>query len=1075
MIFRIILLLILGIATTGITASKQLIFIPAEFRQDFEEGHISGWESYPPFQDSAFDPEFKCSRDNNLPGSKFALMRRIKVGFPTRYEFGFIRKFSLYVTLSSSLSLDYMVRTYGDGFKFEVVLCSKDGKKYTYTVPSIEDDTWKNLSIPLSNFKNGQESLDPGQELEAIYVLAYLRRTNPDVWYRIYLDNVVITGEKPAQFQIVEPKSSVLEHWNKTVLHKHYQAGEAIHLATRIPGNIPLTSVSFTLYNPEGKKVVNAMPLAYNKRKKLWAQASLYTFSQNDIKGRWQGILIGINEYGRQVETAFDIWLTDQSLPHPRLYFGADEIDYYKQRRKEKHWQIWWDSLEVKSERLRKTSNLGSLEFGVRTSSITRVPETEWTLESLARVNVSVYDTTYLLPTLHHYFNIMVPAMHILRDNALIYAVTGDPEVGQFAKDALVAIAGWKTWTHPWFQKRHQESYYPVGELGVRAAFCYDIVYPLMSEEERHIVQEGFLRNCIIPVYREYVVENRIPSSTSNWIANSVSGGLSCALAIYGDNPELGDLEPYLTGLLTKLQTHIQATLDTSGAWGEGLGYQGFAYSNMLPTITALNRVLNYDLTTPQLLRSYLYFLYNFSPPEILDMGDSAPKPATLSRFSWLSSQGDDPIFRWLYLQSPRQDILDFLFGKEHGPVTPPDNLPLAKHFTELGGVIFRSGWSPEDIVFNFRSGPFYNHQHFDQGSFQLRAFGETLVPEAGKAHYYNDPWYRLYYIQPLGHNTVLVDGNPGSQRSGDYLHFVKAADTRAEMLDIVGTDYYGAATGELHKLYRGELSLFERNVIFMQPDYFVIFDRLRSSGEPHEYDWLLHFQDRRNVTVRDRDIYFEQKKASLLAKVLIPLQVKIELKGAPVKLDVPITFPGYVQLSNPHKSKGENFLVVLFPAQQKESLEKLASRITRLKGENFLGVQVDRSSQQDILYFQIETDQKPIEATNLETDGRIAVITTRAGKLSRLAVHHARRLKYDGVTRLSGTMRFTAAGQMTETTHRWQVQAQKTGQLLIFAKKKPQKILLNDHLLEAFDYDASQQLLKLKITAGKNQITLRF
>ena len=98
------------------------ITVPAEFRQDFEEGDISGWESYPPFQDSAFDPDFKCSRENNLPGSRYALSRKVQIGFPTKYEIGFIRKVRLHVTASSTVSFSYLLKMFGDAKKMEAVI-----------------------------------------------------------------------------------------------------------------------------------------------------------------------------------------------------------------------------------------------------------------------------------------------------------------------------------------------------------------------------------------------------------------------------------------------------------------------------------------------------------------------------------------------------------------------------------------------------------------------------------------------------------------------------------------------------------------------------------------------------------------------------------------------------------------------------------------------------------------------------------------------------------------------------------------------------------------------------------------
>jgi hypothetical protein len=1080
---------LLLVSSGAVGQKSSVITAPVEFRQDFEEGHISGWESYPPFQDSAFDPDFKCSSESNLPGSRYALTRKVQIVFPTQYEIGFIRKVRLWATKASTVSFSYLLKMFGDAKKVEVVFCGKNGKRYTYAIPALVENQWQKISIPAASFRNGRASLSPGDELEAFYLLAYLDKTNPDVAYRFYLDNVVITGAAPVQFLVRSPKSTVLEHWNKTVLNKHYDAGEPVGLTASLPAPFTLRSVVFSLSNPGGKDVCDGIPLIFHRDTNVWENSSLYRFSHQDEKGRWKGRLRGEDGRGGYVETLFDVWVTDKTQPHPRMYFGADNMDFYRHRTEDTKWKRWFDTLAAKATQLRATSNLGSIAFGAETSSLRTVPPTQWTLKSMAQVDVSVFDSTYLLPTLSQYYGIMVPAMEILYNHALLYQFRSDRDAGAYAKGALMAIAGWKSWTHPWFRARHQESYYPVGELGVRAAVCYDIVSGLLSPEERKAVQDGLLRNCIIPVYQEYVVENRIPSSTSNWIANSVSGALSCILAVYGDNPDLGGLEPYLSGLLAKLEEHIHSTLDTSGAWGEGIGYQSFAYTNTLPTITALKRVLHTDITTSALLHSYLYFLYNNSRSEIFDVGDSHASLSSLSSFAWILSKTDDPVLRALYTTGPREHALDFLFGREDGLGMPPDALPRSKLFPDIGGAQFRSGWTPDDLVMNFRCGAFVNHQHFHQGSFQLGAFGETLVPEAGVVHYYNDPWYQPYYIQAAGHNTVLLDRNPGSQRSGDYLHFVKAPDDRAVMREFIGSDYYGAATGELHKLYRGNLRLFERNIIFMQPEYFVVFDRVRSSGAKHEYNWLLHFDDRKDVTISGNDITIERKQASLLAKVLSPERAVIETQGAPVRLGVPITHPGYLQVSNAERSKGENFLVVLFPTKARPTTgnhvspgnKAISDAIKVLKGKNFEGARITRGDAEDEILFRIDDEKEKIQNGHVSTDGRIVAHTVRGGRVALLAVHDATYLTYNPSTRtslvtgLTGTTRFTAAGAFHGDTAEWELQAGDAGTITFHSPRKPLQVKYNGQTIPSVRWDEGNRQLTVAVARGTNMFTLHY
>src|SRR5207302_3333525 len=93
---------------------------------------------------------------------------------------------------------------------------------------------------------------------------------------------------------------------------------------------------------------------------------------------------------------------------------------------------------------------------------------------------------------------------------------------------------------------------------------------------------------------------------------------------------------------------------------------------------------------------------------------------------------------------------------------------PPSRVFPLRGSAVLRSGWGEEDAVISLRAGPWFNHEHHDQGTFQVAAFGEKLIGEAGYSDYYKDPRYLDYFTQAPGHNTIVVDHNPFSQEDYD-------------------------------------------------------------------------------------------------------------------------------------------------------------------------------------------------------------------------------------------------------------------------------------------------------------------
>ncbi len=1042
------------------------------YKADFKEGNVSGWESYPPFQDTGFDPYFHCEAISGPTNSVYSLMIEFRPGLVTEHKIGFVRKLSLIADATTRASFYYKANGYGDFKGITLILYGSDGKQYSYHTAIRDDREWHKISVGLSDFKFLRTCMKPGIGIGGFSLTTDIPKTNPDVTYRLFLSDFHLTAREPVQFEIQEPASYYLKNLQLLVPLHHYTRGEHVDLSAKLPSGVKLSGVNISIINPAGKTIIEDDALHFNSTDNSWAKKNVYTFSRHDTPGQWTVKIEGEDRIGRKVDTEFNLWLAKENLKHPRLFFRQREIDNCKEKIRTQHWQNWWDSLVQEAAKSRETSTLGSIKFGSESSSLREVPPRELGLESLSKVNFAVFDSVYLIPTLSHYFSIMESAEKILRENALVYAVTGDTAAGEYAKEALIRIAKWKTWNHPWFQARHRETYYPMGELGMRVAFCYDIVYPLMTATERDEVSEGLLKDCIIPAYEEYVLHDRTPSATTNWIGNTVGGAICCALAVYRDDPKLGDLEPYLSGLLKKFEMYFDNTLDTTGAWGEGISYQAFAFANDLPTISAIRHVLGINLASKGLLNSYKYFLYNYSEPQILDNGDSHPELSTLSSFSWLSTHSNDPFFQWLYMKSPRNNVLDFMFGSDSGVETPPTSLPKSKEFPELGAVVFRSGWLPDDIVLNFRCGPWYNHEHYDQGSFQLNAFGKTLVPEAGDVNYYADPWYQRYYIQPAGHNTVLVDQDAGSQESGDYLHFIKSAHRMARITDFISTDDYSSVTGELADLYYGKLAEFQRNIVFLNRKYFVIFDRLKSSGAPHQYDLLFHFGNRKDVTLERSNVFtFKTERASLFAQVVYPGNPTMKICGAPTRFGPPLREPGYVQVSNSKKSGRENFLTVLYPVKGDGDVEMMSKNIKKINGNGCVGVSVKIGTGVDALLFK--TGSAKMADEKVVTDGEIAEVSLQNDKLSHLGASEATYFSYKGNELIKADAPVTFDVRRVATREKWTINSNEECKASILLESEPTAITLNGIPLEGLNEVGKS--IQVPLSKGSNSLEIEF
>jgi hypothetical protein len=168
-------------------------------------------------------------------------------------------------------------------------------------------------------------------------------------------------------------------------------------------------------------------------------------------------------------------------------------------------------------------------------------------------------------------------------------------------------------------------------------------------------------------------------------------------------------------------------------------------------------------------------------------------------------------------------------------------DLPPSQIFPGRGSAVLRSGWLPQDTVISLRVGPWFNHEHHDQGSFRVAAFGEELIAEAGYAAYYQDPHFPDFFSQAPAHNTVIIDDDAFSQGDYDGRYWPQFQNFArfASHVFSPGIDYLSA---ELAPAYNegAQITRLRREYLFVKPAILIVHDRIEAAA-PHSYAWFLH------------------------------------------------------------------------------------------------------------------------------------------------------------------------------------------------------------------------------------------
>jgi Heparinase II/III N-terminus/Heparinase II/III-like protein len=194
---------------------------------------------------------------------------------------------------------------------------------------------------------------------------------------------------------------------------------------------------------------------------------------------------------------------------------------------------------------------------------------------------------------------------------------------------------------------------------------------------------------------------------------------------------------------------------------------------------------------------------------------------------------------------------------------TPPARR--VAHFASSGYSVIRSGWGDGASNFAdaqylvFDSGPLGegNHGHFDALSFELAAYGRSLIVDPGRYTYSeavdasDGVNWRVRFRGTAAHNTVCVDGRQQTRyvpkpvkdavsrhATGSVRHKISGPPAEAALHER----FHSARLDLLHGQVRSAEydALHERCIVFVDRCYWIVCDWLRA---PTEHQYALNFQ----------------------------------------------------------------------------------------------------------------------------------------------------------------------------------------------------------------------------------------
>jgi len=311
-----------------------------------------------------------------------------------------------------------------------------------------------------------------------------------------------------------------------------------------------------------------------------------------------------------------------------------------------------------------------------------------------------------------------------------------------------------------------------------------------------------------------------------------------------------------------------------SGGHAEGFYYAPWGYLAPVAQTVELWRVAsgeNLFLGAPVLSRNALWNVYCRRPFDgALIRADDCP-----SRRTWrqadegiymplLAARYQDGLAQWVSrsIRRTHAQLLwtDILWEDRAIPPAAPKGLPTSWLFEGLGWAVMRSGWeNPRDTLAVFQCGPLYSgRQHLDNNSFVIHKI-RPLAIDSGVAE---PTAHRANYAgRSIAHNTVLIldDAEAFTDAAGKALANdggqlrlappSRVGDVRAgskyETGRIVAYEHrppYTYVAGDATESYAAaKLDSFVRQVVYIRPNLFIVYDRVAATRPDFRKTWLLH------------------------------------------------------------------------------------------------------------------------------------------------------------------------------------------------------------------------------------------
>ena len=561
--------------------------------------------------------------------------------------------------------------------------------------------------------------------------------------------------------------------------------------------------------------------------------------------------------------------------------------------------------------------------------------------------------------------------------------LTGDPELKKTAREKLLAVIRWDP--DGASGKRHGDLQAAWLLRGI--CWSYDAVYDLLSPEERRAAETCIRRRgdqfyAVCHPFRGNEAQNH------SWDWAEAAGLAALTLA------EAPGMETRYRFLASLYAYRFFPSLGFEGENNEGLSYWSYGLGLAIRFVDEARYTVGLNFYEQPWLRQTVRFPMYCIPPRgfsvsFADSGmpnHSGPARASLNPpfTGKLAESAADPQALWYAGRPASADGVRAVI---------PLDIAQSRHYRHIGLTVFNTFLPDgrENVQVGFHSGKYFaGHQHADQNHFVINAYGDKLAIDGGYYDWWGSKHFMQYSVQTVAHNTVLADG--------------KGQDWMVSGSDGVTTHYFdtanfGFVSGDAKKVYQRRVSRFDRDLLFVKPDYVFVFDRL-AAPKPTRFSWLMHAHTDAPMAHDGPRFAIARPLAGLAGSVLLPRDALVQV--GPAYTSVPVQ--GYSD--TPVENRQKEWLFSATDAAPVKKTEFLtAMRISRGPGakvekrwtlEENSGAVLVKGADVEVLFSR--DPGKTVELGKFSTDARCAAVILADGKAADWVKIGGTGLTYGGI-----------------------------------------------------------------------------